>query len=391
LACDALVVGAGFAGSTIARELAERGSMRVALIEQRPHIGGNAYDTLDSQGVLIHAFGPHIYHTASERVHAWLSRFTAWRSYEHRVCADVHGRLLPVPFNLNSIDAAFAPDKAARITELLLSEFGRGARVPIIELRTKSDALLHELADYIYENIFLVYTMKQWGQTPEEIDPSITARVPVLIDRDDRYFQDPHQGVPHEGYTRLFERILDHPNISVHLNVAADELLELTPEDPDSKDGPFSGILLAGQPHDGLLIYSGALDELCKWRFGRLPYRSLDLVYRHYDHNPVQPCATINYTVSEAYTRTTEFTWLTGQDVEVSTVLEEYSLPFEGAPGQIPYYPVVGEQNQQQYERYRALFSKLPGFYPLGRLGEYRYYNMDQAVLRALELADECI
>jgi UDP-galactopyranose mutase len=240
----------------------------------------------------------------------------------------------------------------------------------------------------VYENIFLSYTVKQWGQRPEEIDPSVTARVPILISRDDRYFQDAHQGMPLEGYTRLFERILDHPNISLHLNAAARDLLSFEVERGATSEEPFAAALVAGKPYEGLILYSGALDELCDGRFGRLPYRALDFVYRHYDHNPVQPCATINYTVSEDYTRTTEFTWLTGQNSAVSTVMAEYPLSFEGAPGQIPCYPIVGDEPRRLYERYRALFARIPGFYPIGRLGEYRYYDMDNTVLRALELAD---
>ncbi|MDR1421620.1 MAG: UDP-galactopyranose mutase [Coriobacteriales bacterium] len=389
VACDALIVGAGFAGSVIARELAERGGMRVALIEMRAHIGGNAYDCLDETGVLIHTYGPHIYHTASERVHEWLTRFTAWRAYEHKVLANVHGQLLPVPFSLSSIEAAFAPDRARQLTDLLKARYGLGARVPIIELRKAADPLLHELADYVYENIFLQYTMKQWGSTPEQIDPLITARVPVLVDYDDRYFQDPWQGMPCDGYTALFEKMLDHPNITVHLGYEAREIIAF--EETGTSDAPFTAVRLAGQPFEGLVIYTGALDELAEQRFGLLPYRTLDLVYRHYDRNPVQAAATINFTVSEAYTRTTEFTWLTAQDIALSTVLEEYSLAYDGSPAQTAYYPIVGKENQERYERYRMLFTRLSGFHPLGRLAEYRYYNMDQIVLRALELADDLL
>ncbi|MDR3315355.1 MAG: UDP-galactopyranose mutase [Coriobacteriales bacterium] len=391
---DALIVGAGFAGAVLARELAERGGKKVVILEERPHIGGNAYDLFDETGVLIHQYGPHIYHTNSARVDAYLTRFTAWYPYEHKVLAFIDGATIPVPFNLNSIDASFSADKATRLKAALQGSFTEGQKVPIIDLRKQADPLLKELADYVYEKVFVYYTQKQWGLTPEEIDPAVTARVPVLIGRDNRYFQDSYQGMPRDGYTKLFENLLDHPNITVHLKVDARTVLAFQDSTGSAGEGDgeaFASIEVDGKPFDGILVFTGALDRLCNERFGMLPYRTLDFVYRHFEQKHVQPCGTVNYTVSEDYTRITEFSWLTGQDVERTTTAEEYSKAYEGLEGQIPYYAINNPENQAAYERYLGLFSALPNFHVLGRLAEYKYYNIDQIVLRALELADELI
>ena len=263
---DCLVIGAGYAGAVAARELAERGGKRVLVLERRDHVAGNAYDCLDQNGVLIHQYGPHIFHTASRRVYDWLSRFTQWRDYQHRVLANVHGVYMPVPFNLTSLHMAFPAQQAARLEEKLLAAYGEGARVTILELRENTDPEVRAVADYVYENVFVYYTMKQWGQTPEEIDPATTARVPILLSRDDRYFQDPYQGMPLEGYASMFQKILDHPNITVELGVDARDRLRL-------EEG---AVTVDGAPFAGTVIYTGQVDELFGFRFGRLPYRTLD-------------------------------------------------------------------------------------------------------------------
>ncbi|MDR2956590.1 MAG: UDP-galactopyranose mutase [Coriobacteriales bacterium] len=388
---DVIVVGAGFAGATIARELAERGGQKVSIIERRSHIGGNAYDCLDDRGVLIHAYGPHIYHTNSERVHEFLSRFTEWNGYNHKVLADIHDKLVPVPFNLNSIQACFPPELAKAYRQALLAAFPLGSKVGILELMEKPEPLLRELATYVYENVFLHYTMKQWGLKPDAIDPAVTARVPVLVDYDDRYFQDTYQGLPTAGYTPLFEAMLDHPGISVHKDVDAREVLSLDNEADFWGHEWVNEIFVNNRPYDGRIIYTGALDELCGWYYGLLPYRSLDFSYRQYNQKHVQPVGTINYTVSQDYTRTTEYSWLTCQDIDVTTVAEEYPRAFNDPASQIPYYPVIAHDNQLAYQRYLDLFADLPKFHLLGRLAEYRYYNMDQIVERALLLADQLL
>ena len=376
---DCLVIGAGYAGAVAARELAERGGKRVLVLERRDHVAGNAYDCLDQNGVLIHQYGPHIFHTASRRVYDWLSRFTQWRDYQHRVLANVHGVYMPVPFNLTSLHMAFPAQQAARLEEKLLAAYGEGARVTILELRENTDPEVRAVADYVYENVFVYYTMKQWGQTPEEIDPATTARVPILLSRDDRYFQDTYQGMPLEGYASMFQKILDHPNITVELGVDARDRLRL-------EEG---AVTVDGAPFAGTVIYTGQVDELFGFRFGCLPYRTLDFGFETLTMDRFQPAATVNYTVSEDYTRITEYKQLTGQVLPgVTTIMKEYSRAYTGAVGETPYYAIINPENNALYERYRALAEGCGDLHLLGRLAEYKYYNMDAIALRALELCD---
>ena len=376
---DCLVIGSGYAGSVAAREMAERGGRRVLVLERRGHVGGNAYDCLDEHGILIHKYGPHIFHTSERRVFDYLSRFTGWRDYQHRVVANVHGRFLPVPFNLTSLHMAFPEEKAARLEDKLLSAYSANARVTILSLRENTDPELREVADYVYENVFVHYTMKQWGQPPEEIDPATTARVPILLSRDDRYFQDPYQGMPLEGYTPLFQRMLDHPRITVELGVDARERMAL-------EDGV---IRLDGEPFAGPVIYTGEVDELFSFRFGHLPYRTLDFDFETLEVDRFQPTATVNYTVSEDYTRITEYKQLTGQVVPGrTTIMKEYSRAYTGSPGEIPYYAVISPEYNALYVRYRDLAGGFSNLHLLGRLAEYKYYNMDAIALRALTLCD---
>lgn len=378
---DALVVGAGYAGSVVARELAERAGKKVCVLERRPHIAGNAYDCLDEAGVLIHLYGPHIYHTYDERVHEYLSRFTDFTNYQHRVLANIHGTLMPVPFNHTSLKMAFGPERGEALFAKLVEKFGLDRKVPILELRAQDDPELEEVADYVFENVFLHYTMKQWGQTPDQVDPSVTGRVPVLVGDDDRYFQSPHQGMPAKGYTDLFDHMLDHANIDVFLDVDARDIVRV--ED---------GKIMAGEKaYEGQVVYTGPLDELFLARFGRLPYRSLDFVYETFDKEHVLPCGTVNFTVTEDYTRITEFKYLTGQKSDKTTIMKEYSRAYEDPNTQTPYYAILSDENRAHYERYRALTAKLPNFYPLGRLAEYRYYNMDKIISLALELSDKLV
>ena len=304
--------------------------------------------------------------------------------------ADWYGPYLPVPFNKTSMEIAFGDERAARLTEKLVQTFGDERKVTINELRAQEDPELTEVADFVYRNVFLYYTQKQWGLTPEEVDPSVTARVPVFLSRDDRYFQDAYQGMPAEGYTPLFERMLDHENISVCLNTEAESVFDLEFES-DDEDAPLAEICLNDTAFEGPIVYTGPLDELFLSRFGRLPYRSLDFVYETHDVDYKLPCGTVNFTVTEDYTRITEFKHLTGQTSAKTTIMKEYSHPYEDPKRQTPYYAILSEQNNAHYERYRALTSSLPNFHPLGRLAEYRYYNMDVIIGRALALADQLV
>lgn len=380
---DVIVVGAGFAGAVCARRLAEACGDKVAIIERRDHIAGNAYDCLDDAGVLIHKYGPHIYHTQSERVHEYLSRFTEWTDYNHKVLANIHGTLMPVPFNHQSLKLAFGDEKGERLYQKLVAAFGEDKKVPIMDLREKNDPELAEVADYVYENVFLHYTMKQWGKTPDQIDPSVMGRVPVFVGDDDRYFpKAPHQGMPAVSYTDLFEHMLDHDLISVFLDVDARDLLSLG-------DGHVN---VCGQPYGGEVIYTGALDELFGFDLGALPYRTVDMVLETLDEDQFQPVGTVNYTVSENFTRITEFKNMTGQVVPgKTTILREYSRTYLPGVGETPYYVINEPQNIELYKRYKARVEDILNFHVVGRLAEYRYYDMDGVTASALELSDDLI
>ena len=375
---DSVIIGAGVAGCVAARDLAESGR-KVLVLEQRDHIGGNCYDEKDEHGILIHKYGPHIFHTKEQKAYDYLSRFTDWYAFGHEVVANVYGKLIPVPFNLNTLHMVYEQEKADALEKKLIDAFGLESRVPILKLREHEDPEIREIADYVYENIFLHYTMKQWGQTPEQIDPAVTGRVPVLISHDNRYFQEPWQGMPLHGYTLMFEKMLDHENITVEIGVDARSRVTFS-------EGSVS---LDGQAFTGDVIYTGPLDELFDCRFGRLPYRSLRFDFQYYDKPDYQGHSVVNYTVSEDFTRITEFKYLTGQQAEGTTIVKEYPFAYTGAAGEIPYYSIANEANQKLYEQYRGLVEHIPNVWLLGRLAEYKYYNIDAMVLKALELTDK--
>lgn len=379
---DCLVIGCGFAGAVISRELAERAGKKVLLIEKRSHIGGNAYDFLNDNGILVHKYGPHIFHTYSKRVFDYISRFTQWRKYSHEVLADIHGKLIPVPFNLNSLYVAFNLEKAGLLEQKLISAYGMDKRLTIAELRTQTDYELQELADFVYNNVFLNYTQKQWGVTPEHIDPSVIDRVPILISHDNRYFQDTYQGIPYSGYTQLFEKLLDHPNIQFRLNTDANVIFKMMGNEMFFEERPFKGTV----------IYTGALDEFFDCRFGRLPYRTLDFLFETHDVTWYQSKGTINYTVDQPFTRITEFKHLTGQNIYgQTTIMKEYPKAYTGAESEIPYYAILNHENLELYEKYKQLTKAFSDFHLLGRLAEYKYYNMDAIIERALVLSDGII
>ncbi len=380
---DAIVVGAGYAGAVCARRLAESCGMKVAILERRNHIAGNAYDCLDDAGILIHKYGPHIYHTTNDRVHEFLSRFTEWTPYQHKVLANIHGQLMPVPFNHTSLKMAFGDEKGERLYQKLVATFGHDKKVPIMELREKNDPELAEVADFVYQNVFLYYTMKQWGKTPDQIDPSITGRVPVFVGDDDRYFpQAPHQGMPAEGYTKLFERMLDHDLISVFLGVDARDIVSVRTGE----------LVVCGKPYGGEVVYTGPIDELFDLDLGALPYRTLDMVFETLPQDQFQPVGTVNYTTTEDYTRITEFKNMTGQVVPGrTTIMREYSKSYEPGSGQTPYYAILEPETKALYAKYRERVSGILNFHLVGRLAEYRYYDMDGVTASALDLSDELV
>jgi UDP-galactopyranose mutase len=353
---DFLIVGAGFAGSVLAERLASHGGKRVLLIDRRSHVGGNAYDTIDARGIRIHQYGPHIFHTNSPEVFEYLSRFTRWRSYEHRVLAEVRGRLLPIPINLDTINQLYDLQLDSAGVEAFLAARAE----PRPHIRTSEDAVVARVGRELYECFFQGYTRKQWGLDPSELDASVTSRIPVRVDRDDRYFQDRFQAMPAQGYTALFERMLDHPNITVRLNV---DLQEIAPD------------RIAAQ-----VAYTGAIDEYFGYRFGKLPYRSLKFRHETLAMERLQPVAVVNYPAMDVpYTRVTEYKHLTGQHHPHTSVSYEYACD-DGDP----YYPVPRPANAALYARYRTLAETLPNVHFLGRLATYRYYNMDQVVAQSL-------
>ena len=382
-AYDMIVVGAGYAGSVCARRVAEGAGFRVAVLERREHIAGNAYDYVNDEGILVHKYGPHIYHTYSERVHEFLSRFTKWTDYQHKVLANIHGTLMPVPFNHTSLKLAFGEDRGEELYRKLVDAFGEDKKVPLMELRQKNDPDLQEVADYVYENVFLYYTMKQWGQTPDQIDPSVTGRVPVFIGDDDRYFpQAPYQGMPEDGYTVLFEHMLDHDLIDVFVGVDARDIFTLDE----------NNVSVCGKVYGGEIVYTGPLDELFNLDLGALPYRTLDMQFETLEQDQFQPVGTVNYTTSEDFTRITEFKNMTGQVVPgKTTIMKEFSHAYEPGSGQTPYYAIIDPKNRALYERYLERVQNLTNFHPVGRLAEYRYYDMDAVTDSALELSDEII
>ena len=375
---DIIVVGAGTAGCVVARKLAEQGK-KVLVLEKKEHIGGNCYDALDENGVLIHIYGPHIFHTDDTRVFDYLSRFTEWHFFHHEVVANVHGQYVPVPFNLHTLKAVYGEERGSELEDKLVSIYGRDTKVPILELMNHEDADLQMIGKFVYDNIYVYYTMKQWGKKPEEIDPAVTARVPVNISYDNGYFADKYQGVPIDGFTTMYERMLNHPNIQVELGVEAKDRISIQ-EDKVYYNGDLFG---------GELIFTGPIDEFFDCKYGRLPYRTLDFVFEHYDTEDYQGHAVVNYTVSEDYTRITEYKYLTGQKCQGTTISKEYPKAYTGASGEIPYYSIANEENHKLYAKYKSEVEHIKNFHLLGRLAEYKYYNIDVMVGKALDFVEQ--
>ncbi|MGP1433817.1 MAG: UDP-galactopyranose mutase [Catonella sp.] len=377
---DVIIVGAGYAGAVSARRLADKGK-KVLILEKRNHIGGNAFDEPDDYGILIHTYGPHIFHTNSKDVYDFLGQFTKWMPYHHKVVGNVYGKFIPIPFNLNSIRLVYDEDKANNLIEKLIKEYGRETAIPILQLRANKDEDIKELAEYVYENVFVKYTGKQWGVKPHEIDEAVTARVPVILTEEDGYFTDEYQAMPSEGYTELFEKMLSHPSIDIRLNTDAGDCIKL-------EDGH---IFFECIEFNGTVIYTGMADELFDRCFGALPYRSLRFEFEHYQKDSYQTEAVVNYTVNEDFTRITEFKKMTGQQAEGTTIMKEYSLNFEPDTDMIPYYAILNDENKALYKKYNALAANYENLYLLGRLAEYKYYNMDAITKKALELCERMV
>jgi len=382
---DYIIVGCGFSGAVLAERLANEQN-KILIIDKRNHIAGNMYDYYDHNGVLVHHYGPHLFHTNHKEVYEYLSHFTDWVKYEHKVLGSIHEKLVPIPFNLTSIEKLFSEEKASLLKETLIKEFGNETKVPILELMKSKSPLIKELSQYIYENVFLNYTLKQWGITPEEIDPSVTSRVPVHISYDDRYFQDNYQFMPKEGYTKLFEKLLNHPNIEVKLGLDAKDLIQL--------DKTNYSIKVNNEAFKGKLIYTGPIDELFNYSHGQLPYRSLEFKFETHNESYYQPVGTVNYPNDYAYTRISEYKHFLNQDIpNKTTIVKEYPYPYElGSEfGNIPYYPIIKEENDKLYNIYLNEANQYHQLYLIGRLANYKYYNMDIIILEALKLFHELV
>lgn len=375
---DVIIIGAGFAGAVLAERFATQLDKKVLVIERRQHIGGNCYDERDEVGILIHKYGPHLFHTDYVDVWSYLSQFTDWQVYHHHVQAMIDGQIVPLPFNLNTLQKLFPTRLADKFENALLNRYDFNTKVPILKLKQSTDKDLRYLADYVYEKIFLHYTEKQWGLSPENIEGAVTARVPVFVGRDDRYFNDRFQAVPSQGYTHLFNNMLSHKNIKLILNTDFNDLMKVT----DDK------ILFLDQPFNGKVIYTGQLDELFNEKFGSLPYRSVDMKFETLNIENYQPSATVNYPNNYDFTRITEFKKIHPINSTSTTILKEY--PQDYIKGEnTPYYPIFTDENQQRYEQYASEVKKYPNLIAVGRLAEYRYYDMDDIVKRALDVFEE--
>jgi UDP-galactopyranose mutase len=352
---DYLIVGAGFAGSVLAERLATQANKKVLIIDKRDHIGGNAYDHFNTDGILIHKYGPHIFHTNSKEVFEYLGQFTEWRPYEHKVLGSVDGQLVPIPINLNTINQLYGLNlNSAEVESFFASKAEKVAGV-----KTSEDVVVSKVGRELYEKFFRGYTRKMWDLDPSELDASVTARVPTRTNRDNRYFTDTYQAMPLHGYTNMFQNMLKHPNIKVMLNTDYKEIIDIIPY------------------HS--LIFTGPVDEYFNYCYGKLPYRSLEFKFETIDQEVFQPTGTVNYPNEQLYTRITDFKYLTGQKHPKTAIVYE----FPKAEGD-PYYPVPRPENAELYKKYQQLASSMTNTYFVGRLATYKYYNMDQVVAQAL-------
>lgn len=371
-----LVVGCGLTGTVVARELAERGA-QVEIWERRRHIGGNMYDYVDAHGFLVQKYGPHAFHTAKKELFEYICRFEQWQEYRLACGAVWDGRYTPTPFNFTTIDTFYQPEEAAQLKEKLGEAFAGRETATVVEVLEHPDPKVRGYAAYLFEKDYAPYTAKQWGISPGEIDPSVLKRVPLRFSYGEGYFDDVYQVMPCHSYTRFFEKLLDHPNISVRLGVEALEHLAVRED----------RLWIDGQAAEHPVVYTGALDELFGCRYGKLPYRSLRFEWRYTEEDSVQAAPVVAYPQAADYTRITEFKKLPVQDRQGSSYAVEYPLPYREGMEAEPYYPVLTRGSQEQYAQYEALANRIPFLTCCGRLADFKYYNMDQALERALAVS----
>ncbi len=361
-----LIVGAGFSGAVIANLIANELNEKVLIIDKKNHTAGNCYDYRDKNGIMIHKYGSHIFHTSNEKVWNFVRRFGDFNQYMHKVTAVIDGIETTIPFNFSTLYDVFPASLAKRLEEKLLAKFEYNKKVPILEFQRQDDEDLKFLADYVYEKVFLHYTTKQWGVSPNEVDGAVTARVPVYMSMDNRYFQDKYQGIPLEGYTKLVENMLNHPNIELRLNT-------------DYKD--------ISEKFDRV-FYTGAIDEYFNYELGQLPYRSVNFKFEEYDREFYQSNSVVNYPCNYDFTRIHEYKYYLNDKSARTVIAKEYSEFFELGKNE-RYYPIPHEENTKLYNSYLEKAKELKNVFFLGRLGDYRYYDMDKAILRAIELFEE--
>ena len=364
-----IVVGCGFSGAVIANLIADKLNQKVIIIDKKNHIAGNSYDYRDKNNIMIHKYGSHIFHTNNEKVWSFLKRFSDFNNYIHKVDVVIDGKKVQIPFNFNTLYQLFSETTAKKIKEKLLEKYNYGAKIPILEFQKQNDEDLKFLAKYVYEKIFLNYTIKQWELKPNEIDKTITSRVPLCLDNDNRYFQDKYQGIPINGYTNLIEKIINHPNIKVVLNL-------------DYKNFKKQNSELI---KNSRIFYTGSIDEFFDYEYGMLPYRSLKFEFEEHNKEFYQSCACINYPNDFSFTRIHEFKYYLGDKSKKTMIAKEYPQKFKFEENE-RYYPIINEENIKLYNKYLKKAENFKNIYFLGRLGDYKYYNMDLAVLRAIEL-----
>ena len=371
-----IIVGAGLSGATIARLFADDGK-DVTVVDKRSTIGGNAYDVTDKNGIIVQPYGPHIFHTKEKSVFDFLSKFTEWNAYEHRVLANVRGKLVPVPFNLTSLYACFPKSKADRVNKILTEEIGIGKKVSILQLQKHENAEIREFANFVYNNIFYKYTKKQWKLEPEELGSVVIDRVPVYVSDEDRYFTDEYQFMPKLGFTEMISNMLRHPHIRLKLDTDAADILSF-------KDGK---VYLEGKEFKGIVVYTGRVEEIFGYKFGALPYRTLTFKFKTLKRPSYQKAAVVNYTTGRRFTRITEFTKFTCEAKDKTVIVKEYAR--KCGKSDMPYYPVPIEANYELYNKYKAEAENYKNLYLLGRLANYKYINMDIAVLNSMKLFDK--
>lgn len=375
---DYLVVGCGLSGGVIARHLAEQGK-RVMIWERRDHIGGNMYDYVDEHDFLVQKYGPHTFHTKVKHLYDYMCRYEQWEPYRLTCGAVWDGQYTPTPFNFTTIDTFYAPEEAKKLKAKLQSAFQGRETATVVEVLEHPDEDIRGYAQFLFENDYAPYTAKQWGVDPSEIDPSVLKRVPLRFSYNVGYFDDAYEVMPKHSFTHFFENLLDHPNIRVELGVEALNHLKV--------EG--NSLLLDGEKLDIPVIYTGALDELFDGIYGQLPYRSVSFDWRYEEKDSLQDAPVVAYPKEPDFTRITEYKKLPVQNKTGTSYAVETSLPYKEGEKMEPYYPVLTEASQQQYAQYKALADRIPNLICCGRLADFKYYNMDQALERALAICSQ--